>query len=123
MWHSNSRLVLAGAERIDWTAEQLARLAEGVGRSLHIVVRATSRKVLRGLVSAFAQTTVIDTTCFIKAVHRQRAIVADTGKIEWRPWPTAPNVPVDELLSHNWSIISRSFDSVFGKASALHVAE
>ena len=102
------------AGRIEWTAEQLARLADGVGRSLHLVVRATSRKVLRGLVSAFAQTTVIDTTCFIKAVHRQRAVVANTGKIEWKPFATAPHLPVDELLSHNWSAVSRSFDSVLG---------
>ena len=111
------------AERIDWTVEQLARLAEGVGRSLHLVVRATSGTVLRGLVSAFAQTTVLDTTCFIKAVHRQRAVEADTGKIEWKLWPTDPNVPVDELLSHNWSVVSRSFDSVFGKATAMHTAD
>ena len=111
------------AERIDWTAGQLARLAEGVGRSLHLVVRATRGKVLRGLVSAFAQTTVLDTSCFIKTVHRQRAVDADTGKIAWKPCPTASNAPVDELLSYNWSVVSRNFDSVLRKAGALHTVD
>lgn len=111
------------AGRIEWHADQLARLAEGVGRPLHLVVRAASGNVLPVLVSAFSHTTVLDTTSFIKAVHRQRAVVTDSGRIEWETSPTPPNAPVDELLAHNWSVVSRSFDPVFGKATVLHAAE
>ena len=109
--------------RMDWHAEQLAKLAEGVGRPLHLVVRKISGNVLPELVSAFAQTTVLDTTSFIKTVHRQRAIQTESGRIEWESSPTVPNAPVDELLTHNWSVVSRSFDVVFGKATVLLAAE
>ena len=109
--------------RMDWHAEQLAKLAEGVGRPLHLVVRKISGNVLPRLVSAFAQTTVLDTTSFIKTVRRQRAVETESGTIEWVSSPTVRNAPVDELLTHNWSVVSQSFDAVFGKATALHAAE
>ena len=109
--------------RKDWHAEQLVRLAEGVGRPLHLVVRRTSVDVLFRLVSAFAETTVLDTTSFMKAVHRQRAVETKSGRIEWESSPTEPNAPLDELLKYNWCVVSRSFDSVFGMAAVLHAAE
>ena len=109
--------------RMDWHAEQLAMLAEGVGRPLHLVVRKSSGNVLSRLVSAFAQTTVLDTTSFIKAVRRQRAVESEQGGVEWESSPTDPDAPVDELLTHNWSVVSRSFDALFEKAAVLHAAE
>ena len=111
------------AGRIDWQAAQLANLAQGVGRPLHLVVRAAGGDILAKLVSSFAETTVLDTTSFIKAVHRQRAVETDTDRIEWETSPTAPNAPVDDLLTHNWSVVSRSFDPVFLKDTVLHAAE
>ncbi len=109
--------------RIDWHAEQLAKLAKGVGRPLHLVVRKISGNVLSGLVSAFAQTTVLDTTSFIKTVRRQRALEAGRGRLQWEASPTDLDAPVDELLTHNWSAVSRSFDTVFGKPTVLHAGE
>ena len=107
------------AERMDWHAEQLAELAQNVGRPLHLVVRKISDDVLAGLVSAFCQTTVIDTTSFMRTVYRQRAIETPSGRINWESSPTVANAPVDELLTHNWSVVSQSFDEVFGVATAL----
>ena len=109
--------------RIDWHAEQLAKLAANVGRPLHLVVRKISGNVLGGLVSAFARTTVLDTTSFIKTVRRQRALEAEPGRLEWESSPTVLDAPIDELLTHNWSVVSRSFDAAFGKATVLHAAE
>ena len=109
--------------RIEWHAVQLAKLAEGVGRPLHLIVRAANGNVLPLLVSAFAQTTVLDTTSFIKAVHRQRAVKNALGKITWRASPTAPNTPVDNLLEHNWSLVRQSYDSVFSIAPTMNAAE
>ena len=111
------------AGRIEWHADQLARLAEGVGRPLHLVVRAANRNVLPALISAFAHTTVLDTTSFIKAVHRQRAVETAPGKIDWETSPTAPNTPVDDLLEHNWSLVRRGYDTVFDKALIMNAAE
>ena len=109
--------------RMDWHAEQLAKLAEGAGRPLHLVVRKIGGNVLDRLVSAFAQTTVLDTTSFIKTVRRQRALEAGPARLEWESSPTDLDEPVDELLTHNWSLVSRSFDAVFEKATVLHAAE
>lgn len=105
------------AGRVNWHTEQLSQLAEGVGRPLHLIVRAANRKILPGLVSAFAQTTVLDTTSFIKTVHRQRAVETTAGKIAWETSLTDPNTPVDDLLEHNWSLVRRSYDWVFGIAT------
>ena len=107
------------AARMDWHAEQLAELAQNVGRPLHLVVRKISDDVLAGLVSAFCQTTVIDTTSFMRTVYRQQAIETPSGRINWESSPTVANAPVDELLTHNWSVVSQSFDEVFGMATAL----
>ena len=106
--------------RINWHADQLAKLASGVGRPLHLIVRKCSGNVLGGLASAFAQTTVLDTTSFIKTVRRQRAVETESGRIEWKACPTVPNAPIDELLAHNWSVVSRSFHVVLGRGPALH---
>ena len=111
------------ARRMDWHAEQLAKLAQGVGRPLHLVVRKISGHILPELVSAFEKTTVLDTTSFIKTIHRQRAIETASRRIDWESSPTVPNAPVDELLTHNWSVVSRSFGALFGKAAVLHEAE
>ena len=100
-------------ERIEWHVDQLTKLASSVNRPLHLVVRAARRNILAGLVSAFAHTTVLDTTAFIKTVHRQRAVEANLGRICWEPSPTSPGTPLDDLLQHNWRVIRRSYDSTF----------
>ena len=101
------------AARVDWHAERLAELAEGVGRPLHLVVRKTRGDVLPRLVSAFRQATVLDTASFMKAIHRQWAVETPSGRIDWEPAPTVPNATVDELLTHNWSVVRRSGNRVF----------
>lgn len=111
------------ARRIDWQAARLAGLARGAGRPLHLVVRAAGENFLPGLVSAFSKITVLETTPFIKAVHRQRAIETPAARIKWEKSPTAPDAPVDELLAHNWSLVRRRYDPVFGTTSIMRAAE
>lgn len=109
-------------ERTEWHATRLAELAQAVDRSLHLIVRAANGNILPKLVSTFAKTTVLDTTSFLKAVHRQSAIEKDTGMIHWKPSPTVKDAPIDDLLTHNWTVVSRSYDPVFGKAALPQVA-
>lgn len=111
------------AGRIDWQAAQLAGLAQGARRPLHLVVRAAGGNILPRLVSAFGEATVLDTTSFIKAVHRQRAVETASGRIDWETSLTAPNAPVDELLAHNWTLVRRSYGPVFGTAPVMNAAE
>lgn len=111
------------AGRIDWQAAQLVHLAKGAGRPLHLLVRAAGADVLPDLITAFGEITVLDTTSFMKAVYRQRGIETASGKIDWETSLTAPNAPVDELLTHNWSLVSRSYDPVFATAPVMRAAE
>lgn len=105
----------AGASgRVEWHVDQLCGLARGVSRPLHLVVRAASDRILPKLVSAFVRTTVLDTTSFIKTVHRQRAVGMAHGKIVWETSPTAKNAPLDDLLEHNWSRVRERYEPVVG---------
>lgn len=55
-------------------------------------------------------------TSFMKAVKRQRAVEATKGRIGWDRCRTAPDGPVDELLAHNWLLVKRSHELVWGAA-------
>lgn len=112
------------AGRIGWHAAQLVDFAQGVGRPLHLVVRAVGGNTLRQLVAVFAKTTVLNTSAFVKTIHRQRAVPSSaTGKAGWTKSPTALNAPLDELLAHNWSAVRRSYDPIFGEFPVTHAAE
>ena len=102
-------------KRIGWQVAQLLGLARGVGRPLHLVVRAAPHGVLPLVVSAFSATTVLDTNSFMKTVYRQRAVETTNGKIDWETSKTAPDDLVDDLLAHNWTLVRRSYDPVFCK--------
>ena len=104
------------AERIDWHIAQLVGLSRNVGRPLRLVVRAAPMKVLGDLAAAFSSTTVLDTSTFIKTVHRQKGRGAGLGKIEWQPSPTEHKETLDELLVHNWSVVRCSYDHVLEEA-------
>lgn len=111
------------ARRVGWQAAQLVKLAHDVGRSLHLVVRAAGPDILSNLTTAFRQTTVLDTTSFMKAVHRQRAIETANGRVEWKTSLTTANAPLDELLSHNWTLVRQSYDPFFGAGPVVRAAE
>ena len=102
------------AGRIGWQATQLANLARGVGRPLHLVLRGGGADILPGLVDAFCKTTVVETTSFMKAIRRQRGTRTADGKIIWE---TARNASVDELLAHNWTLVMESYAHVFSKVT------
>jgi hypothetical protein len=109
-------------DRIGWQSAQLVGFAQSVGRPLHLVVRAARGDILASLIGAFGGTTVLDTTSFIKAIHRQRAVETITGSIKWETSPTPLNAPVDDLLAHNWLLVRRSYEAVFDTPSAVSAA-
>lgn len=106
------------AGRDTWHADQLARLAVTVGRPLHLVVRGGTN-VLPTLVAAFANITVLETSTFIKSMKRQSASLADSGAVNWRPSPTAPGAPVDQLLLDNWSVVAEAFAPILSRPTRL----
>lgn len=108
------------AGRVGWQATQLANLARGVGRPLHLVLRGVGTDILTNLVAAFDKTTVLETMSFMKSVNRQRGTPAADGSLKWETSPTAPKEPVDELLMHNWALVRHSYDHVFSKFTVKH---
>ena len=104
------------ADRSHWHAVQLVDLARNVGHTLHLVVRGEGPEsgILPTLSVAFDEMTVLETTTFIKTVKRQRAMKTADGRLKWRACPTEPGHPVDQLLQHNWTLVSESYDSVVG---------
>lgn len=109
--------------RIDWQVAQLIGLAQSVERPLHLIVRAAHRRILPRLVRAFGATTVLDTNSFMKAIMRRRAVEATNGRIHWEPCRTAPGAMVDDLLETNWSLVNRSYHTVFHAAEVGRVVE
>lgn len=100
------------ADRIDWHAAQLVRLAAAARRPLHLVVRGGG-KVLAGLVAAFSGTTVLETSAFLKTVKRQRATLTASGLVSWRRSPTNEEETLDSLLTENWQVVAASYAGLF----------
>lgn len=88
------------AGRQDVHAAWLASLARTVGRPLHLVVRG-GLDVLAMLAGAFARVSVIETSIFMKTMHRSRAIISDDGALTWQRTLTPIGAPLDDLLAEN----------------------
>ena len=83
----------------------LASLAEEVGRPLDLIVRGGG-EILPRLRRVFSQVVFIDTTSFMKTVKRRRAVLTEGGRMVWRPWPTKPDAPLDDLLNCNSATVA-----------------
>ena len=103
------------AGRIEWHANELVRLAADVGRPLHLVVRGGG-KVLPALMTAFSDITVLETSAFIKTMHRQRAALTSTGMVSWRQSATKPTETLDALLTENWHVVAASYAGLFDRS-------
>ena len=99
-------------ERMRWYTDQLCRLATDVNRPLTLVIRGGT-SVVSQLRESYAAVSLVDTTPFIKAVHRQRASLRSGGGIDWHSMAGNGIVSVDELLAHNYLAVS-------GRQSAPH---
>jgi hypothetical protein len=96
------------AGRIDWHVTQLAKLAQGVNRPLHLVVRG-GRHRLSALADAFPQMTLLDTDTYMRTIRRRLAVVLPSGAMRWRHVTTKPHEPLDALLAANWTAAERSY--------------
>ena len=113
------------AGRINWQTTQLTKLAHDVGRTLHLIVRGVGAgsNILLRLLEAFHETTFLETTSFMKTVKRQRAVAASPCRIRWKRSRTAPRAPLDELLQHNWALVSQRYESVVGYVTVPQTTE
>jgi hypothetical protein len=91
--------------RMPWHIDQLCNLARRVDRPLHLLVRGGLKELSR-LRSAFAAVTLVDTSAFMKAQKRQRAIVDGAG-LSWQRAPTPAGQTIDDLLDTNIEAVVR----------------
>jgi hypothetical protein len=80
--------------------EQLARLQDGVGRSLHPLVIGGAR-FLRTLRPWFDSFTLVDSQPFMKTMQRKALSRFDEGSQFWNSAPTAATGTLDRLLGNN----------------------
>ncbi len=92
------------AGRQEQHARWLAGLAVLVGRPLHLVVRG-GVEVLPLLARAFAGTTMLDTSIFIKTMKRQRAYAKTNSALGWTSSPTEYGAPLDDLFTDNYQFV------------------
>ena len=78
---------------------ELVNLQQSVGRRLHpLVIGGT--QFLEPVAKEFVTATFLDSTPFMKTVHRQAfRSMPPTGKQRWRKSPTAPDESLDKLLA------------------------
>lgn len=92
------------AGRQEQHAQWLTELAGEAGRPLHLVVRG-GLEVLPTLAGAFAGTTVLDTSIFMKTMKRQRAYAKTNAALGWMRSPTERGAPVDRLFADNCQFV------------------
>jgi hypothetical protein len=96
------------ALRTTWHLEKLGRLAEKVGRPLHLVMRGGA-KFIPTLIRDFPDVTLLESSVFMKTKSRQRAIMAAPGRVTWRSSPTKRANTLDSLLSQNWRVVAAAY--------------
>jgi hypothetical protein len=86
-------------------ATWLRALATSVSRPLTLVLRGGVELVPR-LSTYFDKVVVIDSTAFMKAMKRQRAILTNRAPT-WMPTPTPVGAPLDDLVEHNIAVMNQ----------------
>lgn len=95
-------------ERRQLHTQRLVQIAEHVGRPLQLLVRGAPEQV-PVLRAGFQSVSILDTTAFMKTMHRQRAVESE-GTLAWQGDPTPKGEPLDELLLHNIGAIRKALD-------------
>lgn len=78
----------------------LAKLQQSAGRPLHLLAIAGAGR-LRQMRSAFGSSTVVDSTPFLRTVHRQKLIEIGGRKWKWRQNLTDAGEKLNNLLQWN----------------------
>jgi hypothetical protein len=81
-------------------ARWLSAVAKQTNRPLTLVVRG-GLDVLPTLADAYASVVYLDTSAFMKAIKRQRAVPLGNSGMGWRSSPTLPGEPLRPLFDHN----------------------
>jgi hypothetical protein len=96
---------LARKERGRWHVEKLLELAAQVPRALQLVLRG-GVKHWGELAGSFGAISLLDSTSFMKTMHRRRLQWEPEQSARWKAVTTAVQEPLDDLLQHNVSMMA-----------------
>ena len=85
-------------------AARLIDIARAAGRPLHLVLMG-GKPVWHQLASAFETLTILETSIFMKTMHRRLAVPSGKHRVRHHRVQTAPGQPLDELLAANAVVI------------------
>lgn len=91
--------------RRNFHVAKLAAIPRAIGRSIRLVMIG-GLPALPILARAYPDLTVIDTTAFMTALHRQRLYASNDGRVSRRSELTEAGAPVDALLRDNTALMA-----------------
>ncbi|WP_175518345.1 DUF4417 domain-containing protein [Sphingomonas sp. OK281] len=97
------------ADRVQQHAAWLSELAHIVSRPLHLFVRGGG-EMLPMLAATFAGVTALDTSAFMKTIHRKIALNIGFTRPVWADHPTPFGAPLDALLERNWACMKSDLE-------------
>jgi hypothetical protein len=83
--------------RVNFHLEQLSKLARELGRPIGIVVRG-GLALLPAIASAYSSVLFVDTEPFVKTLRRQRGVLDNDVRVQWRSEPTEESAFLDVRL-------------------------
>jgi hypothetical protein len=95
--------------RLWWHVRKLIELQNRLGHQVQLVLRGGTRALL-ALSAAYADIVLIDSDPLHRALHRQRMIFGNDGRVKVVANRLPKGAPVDELLVYNVSVAKREFE-------------
>jgi hypothetical protein len=104
----------AWRSRMPFHVIELNKLAQRVGRPLHLVMIG-GIQWLPAVDAAFDRVTYVDTSAFMRAMHRQRLYLGNDGKMKKTSEFTLTGQPLDTLLAENIATMRAHIEGQFGR--------
>lgn len=98
--------------------QQLAGLAQTVGRPLHLIM-VGGMTAIPTLAAAYENVTYIDGTPFLKTIKRQRVVEGNDGTLKFLSEPTAPGAMLDDLYAANMNAMRQRIERMVSEAYAV----
>lgn len=101
----------AWPRRLSFHNERLKDLALGAGRPLRLIMIG-GVSALPSLSATYPMISYVDTTPFMKSLHRQKLTLSSNGCLQSNLEETEALAPVDRLLVHNIAVAERRINSL-----------
>ena len=102
--------------------DELSRLEQRLGRPLHVVA-VGGAQFLSYAAQRVTSVTLVDSAVAMKTSVRQRAVLRRGNELIWRPSPTLPREPLDDLWAWNARVYGRWVEQTITEARGNETAD